>query len=423
MSTSMPDSVSPARRAARRLSAAVAALAIAIPGHAFAQAPMQIEAPPVLRASRILPKQMVAGPNHTVEERVVNDGYMNHYRIQSRFGLLEAQSTAELSIREREIDAIARMKEVDTSGELVEGVGASANRLVSGTGDLLADPVGGVSNALSGVGRLFGRATSTVAGTDKGGHDDLLGFDKAKRQIAAEFSVDVYSTNPLLQAELDRLAGAKNMGGLALSGALMPIGGAAGLAISATSATVKLDEMMRDKSVAQLRELNAGRLAAMGVNRDVADLFLDVPALSPLHQSAIVDALDSMRGAEGRGLVIKQAVLTDSEDVALFRTRQIAMYVLHHERAAPIKRFVSAGKYVVAAVDANENMIVALPTDYLAWTQNVANITVGARETLRTIAGVRSRSIVTTGSVSQLARTSLESIGWTVNDGFELKFN
>ncbi len=71
------------------------------------------EAPPTLTASRILPADMVRGPNHTVDEQVLNDGYMNHYTIQSRFGQFEVVSTAKLRKRDDEITALVAMEQVE----------------------------------------------------------------------------------------------------------------------------------------------------------------------------------------------------------------------------------------------------------------------------------------------------------------------
>ena len=38
----------------------------------------QTEAPPLFRAADVLPDALLAGPNHRVDQRVHNDGYMNH---------------------------------------------------------------------------------------------------------------------------------------------------------------------------------------------------------------------------------------------------------------------------------------------------------------------------------------------------------
>ena len=42
------------------------------------------EMAPTLRASKILPSDLVKGPHHKVAENVVNDGYMNTYTIHSQ---------------------------------------------------------------------------------------------------------------------------------------------------------------------------------------------------------------------------------------------------------------------------------------------------------------------------------------------------
>ncbi|MGH8660058.1 MAG: hypothetical protein ACREV4_16755 [Gammaproteobacteria bacterium] len=41
---------------------------------------------------RLLPKELLKGPHHEVLDRVVNDGYMNHYSIESSFDLFRASS-------------------------------------------------------------------------------------------------------------------------------------------------------------------------------------------------------------------------------------------------------------------------------------------------------------------------------------------
>ncbi len=44
------------------------------------------ESLPVLSASKILPPELLSGPNHRVQEKVKNDGIVNIYTIDSRFG-------------------------------------------------------------------------------------------------------------------------------------------------------------------------------------------------------------------------------------------------------------------------------------------------------------------------------------------------
>src|SRR3954454_6679832 len=68
------------------------------------------EPPATLSASKTLPPDLLSGPNHRVEERVSNDGYLNTYRIGSKFGTFVAVSTPMLRKRIGEINALVRME-------------------------------------------------------------------------------------------------------------------------------------------------------------------------------------------------------------------------------------------------------------------------------------------------------------------------
>jgi hypothetical protein len=70
-----------------------------------------------LSASRILPPELLSGANHRVQERVKNDGIVNIYTIDSRFGSFTAVSTAMLRIRIQEINAMAAMDKLKGTKE------------------------------------------------------------------------------------------------------------------------------------------------------------------------------------------------------------------------------------------------------------------------------------------------------------------
>ena len=58
----------------------------------------------------------------------------------------------------------------------------------------------------------------------------LIGYSDKKRKVAIELGVDPYSTNTVLQHELDQIAWASFAGGATFSILTMPIGGGAGAA-------------------------------------------------------------------------------------------------------------------------------------------------------------------------------------------------
>ncbi|MGH7406236.1 MAG: hypothetical protein ACREJA_10225, partial [Candidatus Methylomirabilales bacterium] len=104
------------------------------------------EAPPIFQASKLFPPGLVKGPNHQVDQRVLNDGYMNHYRIHTRFGDLNATSTAEIKIRIDEANALATMEKVKGTQEfgryLVQG---GKDTLAGGAKALITSPIETVS--------------------------------------------------------------------------------------------------------------------------------------------------------------------------------------------------------------------------------------------------------------------------------------
>ena len=169
------------------------------------------EAPPIFQASKLFPPGLVKGPNHQVDERVLNDGYMNHYRIHTRFGDLDAASTAELKIRIDEANALAAMEKVKGTEQFSRFLVQGGKDTLAGAKALIRSPVKTVNGAVSGVGKLFERAGASLSGdppsdAEDGRLENLIGFSSTKRDYAAEFGVDPYSSNPVLQERLDEIA-------------------------------------------------------------------------------------------------------------------------------------------------------------------------------------------------------------------------
>jgi len=110
----------------------------------------RFESPPTFQASKILPADILSGPNHRVDERVANDGVMNLYTIDSPFSAFTANSNTELWIRVGEIDAIAKLVEVSRSEQFAKGVGkAGQDVLAVASGALIAPMLGSADSSSS----------------------------------------------------------------------------------------------------------------------------------------------------------------------------------------------------------------------------------------------------------------------------------
>jgi hypothetical protein len=388
-----------------------------------APARAEFEEPPVFTASDILEPGQLSGPNHKVDHRVANDGFMNHYTIQSRFGTFEAGSNAELTILIREINAIAAMDKAESTEEFQKALEDSGADLASGAKDLITKPDEAVSGAVSGVKTLFRRTGDGLFGdpasqAEDGALKGIVGFTSTKREIAAHFKVDPYSSNEIFQKKLDDLAWASYSGGLSFSALKMLIPGGLGMAVSVTGNINLLNESLVKTPPGDLRRMNREALTKMGVNGDVIDIFMGNTVFSPTRQTMVVEALKGMEGVADRDEMVKLAALAKTTDETLFRLRQVQMYQGYHHRVEKINRFEPVGG-VAAARSASDSLVFVIPLDHLAWTRDMARLALGVLSRIPKDNKDADRQFWFGGGISSLARKSLEAEGWKVHHGVE----
>jgi hypothetical protein len=376
----------------------------------------EFESPPAFRASKILPPELLAGPDHHIVERVINDGYMNIYTINSRFGTFTANSNEELRIRVGEVHAIAKFEEVSRSEQFAKGVGKAGQDVLASASGAIVAPVDTLKEAASGVKEIFSSASRALRGEGAGGIQETIGYARAKRQYAVAFGVDPYSTNQVLQEHLNRVSQAGYVGDVGAGAALGLVSGGAGIALSAAGHLQTFNEMVRDKSPEELHEMNEEKLRAMGVEPSVIELYLGNGAFSPTYQTAFVAILEEMDGVADRGEFVKVAVLAKDEDQALFRVDQARMYANYHKSVGRLREFVPITRLVaVAGRTADGAVVVNAPADYIALTTNLADYVIDVRAGLEQVAGVSGRQLWVAGGMSAMARQWFEANGWTVH--------
>ena len=369
-------------------------------------------------ASDILPANDLSGPNHKVEKKVYDDGYLYHYTINSPFGTVKAVSTATLFKRIKELNAVGLMARVKDLDEFKSGVEEKGEDVLKGTKNLVIHPVDTVSDAVSGVGKLFHRAGENLAGDSRSDAESsrteqLIGFAKTKRDIAYEYKVDVYSRNKVMQKHLDEIAWAGYAGNISMSALIIAVPGAAGAVLSATADTQLMDKVFRDKAPADLHSMNREKLKGMGVHADIIDLYISNSVFTPREQTLLVAALDEMKNTSGREVFVKFAISTDNAEVAEFRKRQAVMYAQYNRKVAPVNRFVSVGGVVVGQL-VDGNLIMIVPMDNLLWTKSMARFFRTANEKLKALPGATGKQLWLSGTISPLARKEIEALGWKV---------
>ena len=373
------------------------------------------EKPPELKASEILPPDLLVGPNHKVEEKVENDGFLNHYTINSKWGQLEAVSTPTLKKRIDELNAMAEMEQLKGTKEFKNGVEQAAGKLVSGAENLVTDPGGSVKKIGKGIGGMFKSigGVFTGKGSEKGSTEgntleNISGFSKVERQYAQRFNVDPYSRNEYLQKELSDVSKAGFLGGTITS---MGLGKVVGHAAGLISAAGDVNDLIHTVSPGKLREMNREKLEAMEVDKDVIDLFTKNTNFTITEQTAIVAALGEMDGVDGRDEFVKFAVLTDNPDLANFRTLQAGLYSVYTQKWQKLSQFVQFGELSCGqAVDGT--IVVAAPVDDLFWTEQIANhITTLNSAILETNPQAR-RVLWIAGDFSPRTQKEMKALGW-----------
>lgn len=372
------------------------------------------EAPSSKQASEVLPPNLRSGPHFRVQDRVAADGYMLRFTVTSDYGTI--QVTGEYGLRKliKEIQAIAALKKMSKGEAFVQGVRGKAQETVEFGTKLVANPGETLASVPEGVAKLFDNLATGLQKPGEPRRDtvaaQLLNVSDAKRKIAYDLGVDVYSSNRVLQNELDSLSKAQALGSLGVSAAI-PYGGGTLVGISRMSQTApEVNRLLRDESPSGLRNVNERKLQAMGVDQSLIERFLNSTQLSPRHKTVIVASLEKLSGARGRDAFINFALKATDEASANFMQNMAEILAAYQQTVSPIQE-ISAPDIILARA-ANGTVLIPFPLDYGVWTVRAERVVKNTLAGYKTPSGNPARfELWVTGQVSPLARQQLEAQG------------
>ena len=407
-------------------------LGLAFPGAAQTPQPGAIpraeaafEELPLLKASDILRPDILTGPHHKVREEVPTYSGANQFTIDSDFGVFEADGNEMLLKRINEINAIARLKEVSRTDEFNQALRRAAKSPVAAAKAIAKDPVRTISNVPKGLMKFMGRIGEDVKGIGQKneGKDaegtqlqQVIGFSDAKRKVAVSLGVDPYNTNTVLQHELDQIAWASFAGGAVFSLATLPVGGAAGTALTVTEVSGDFNDILKEKSPTDLRIMNRKALLDMGVTEKEAENFLNNNAFSPSAQTAFVLNLKSMKGVANRRAFVRLAGETSSSETdAIFCVQTAALMSKLNKDEIPLSRIELLGEFPIC-VAKEGTTVVALQWDYAAWTPGAAHVSDEVEKFAAKPPRNKKVVVALSGQVSPRLRQELEARGQLVKD-------
>ena len=312
---------------------------------------------------------------HEVDGSVVTEGFQHSYRVRSDFGHFEAEGDAMLRRLVQEIHALQAMKQVTKTGAFADATKEVLKSPFAALKGLAIEPVATVSGVPKGVGRIFDAVGQTITGDESEYEDNeaeaLLTLSKFKRQYAAELGIDVYTSNPVVQTELNRIGWAAAIGNLAPSVLTIPVSGPGLVVVKSLGWVDTLNELLVEKAPSALRSENEEVLESMGIESGLATRFLDHPLFSPRHETVLVRALGTLGDAKGREHVLRVATGADSEEQALYFQQLAEMLAGYHREQSPILEILPFRRLVVARAK-NGHLVALLPVDEIRWTRSAA---------------------------------------------------
>jgi hypothetical protein len=388
------------------------------------------ESPPTLKPSTALGQTPQKGTNYQISNQIPNDGYTNTYNIESSFGPFVAYGDSMLNVRLQEIEGIAALKEVSSSEAFAKAAAGKLTQPVTSAKKIVEDPKGtvkgipgGIKNKFENLGRFAKKATKKEEkpvdpqeeeeeeAAESGGGETVakavLGVTAAHRKWAQQAAVDPYSTNPVLQDELNRLARVDAAAGLTVKVAMKDVPGVRTLN--------RVYNLAWGMDPQELQKRNEKRLKEMGVDSNVSTRFLNNKHLTVTHQTAIIESLYELGQTENRTEFLQTAAKAKSERDAFLYSDSATMIASMKKSGQAINSFVPNPR--IAVLRSGKKLVAVVPADYLSYTQSFKDALNGFEQNnAAEIRKASGKEIWLSGSASDKARAELKLAGWIARE-------
>ena len=422
----------------------LSAVAASVSASSAADLDGPFEAPPHLPTAELLHDLPLTGPGYRIADQVQVVDYFGQFELRSNVGGLTADGAEVLRLRVRELGAVRALDRISSSEVFAAAMKRTAERPLVAVRQVAGDPVDTVSGLPAGVGRYLVRTFLNLrdlaldlndaarkamadddedakADTDAGGSElgpraqkiatsaalRYIGYNKARREIARHVGADPYSTNPLLDERLDRLAWVAWSGSKLTSFGLGLIGGVAGQAIGYAKDAYELvwelpPEDLKRRNLLVLEELGiVGEPARHFVRRN--------KAFTLTQQTEFIELLRLPLFASARAQLFELALAAEREVHARFLidALRILLGAERRDAAGATAAVIGASP---ALVRTDGSHVIALPVDYLHWTEEIADF--AWRDDLIG----RHNLLLVTGILSPQALDAFSQAGWSVRE-------
>jgi hypothetical protein len=369
------------------------------------------EAPPLLDAGEQLGDATLQGEFFEIQRKVVNNGFMNVFTVTSDFQQVEAYGNSLALERAREQVAIAALREIKKTDAFRDGIGKAVEAPLAVGREAIRDPRRVMAEMPQGMGNLWRDATSVVKTVAKGGQDldatavakDLAGYTGAKRRLAAELGVDPFSSNEVLQEDLDDVTWAIFAGGATVDLAMTQTPMAVGLSMRALKQMKSAHSSPWDIPIVTLLQASIEALQRMGLTEREADFFVRHPVCTVTQQTRLVSALADVGEVAGRDTFVRMAMGAEDETACRLHMETAELLWTYQQAKTALEALQLSGASVLAE-DVAGRQVLVLRADYVAWTEPMASLA-------DVLPAAEQRTLWLSGMVSPRSRGELERRG------------
>ena len=307
----------------------------------------------------LVPGLALSGPGYRIIPEAPIVDYFGQFELRSDMGSLTADGAEVLQLRVKELPAVRELDKVTTTEVFTDAVSRGIERPASAVQQVATKPEDTLSGLPAGIGRFLVRSARNIkdlaldindaavnareksAAEEQQEEEDAaaaqerrnaraqkvatsatlnyIGYNKARREIAKHVGADPYSSNPLLDERLDRLAWASWSGAKLTGLSIGLIGGVAGQALGYARDAY---ELVWELPPEDLKRRNLEVLADLGIaGKPARDLVRRSKAFTLTQQTEFVELLRLPMYFRARGELFDLALAAEREVHALFDRR------------------------------------------------------------------------------------------------------
>ncbi len=373
------------------------------------------ESTPVVNSNTILSSEELSSPYHRVDSVEFEDG-LYKFRLESDIGDFELKSLAVLKKRINEIKILSQAivqyenQDEEFSDELRSQLSLSSDS----ADDFITSPFKTARNL---AGQLSDNLGATLEGEDPFVRDRLNRYSlrepndptvaRHKRNAAFQLGLDMYSSNYKVQSFLNTVANARASGKVSAG-----VGLSSNLTIAKKQYEIdtRIRNILKNKTLSELKEYNADLLSKMGINKKLIKAFIEHTVLSPTNKTTIATYLSGLEKVSRLDSYIEVVLTADDEVVALIFEQLSKMLFRYYKETEKFSAFYNF-KGQAAVLTESRRIVFFEYADLLIWSEeNEKKYTQAAKHAMTS--GYKGWEVVSLGSFSSLAEQQMEALAF-----------